>query len=218
MSEEIKPQYSSELFVSEGNLTKDPFDITKGDKEACAFRIACNTRNRHEDEATFFRSVIVQNASLAEHCLNSLSRGDRVLVYGMVTCNVWEDKDGNVNEQEEIRAIGVGASLRWHDVTIHEGRGYSRDDDDDDDEGDDRPARGRRRSRRGGDEDDRPARSRRGRRNEDPEDDDDDDDDEEERPSRRRSGGSRSSGRMNRSGGRRGVSRHTDDDDDDDDL
>ena len=57
-------------------------------------------------------------AALAENVVESIRKGDRVIVTGTVTTDRWPDKDtGEVRTAQVIKASDVGVSLRFHTAT-----------------------------------------------------------------------------------------------------
>jgi len=55
---------------------------------------------------------------LAEHCAESLARGNRVIVIGSLAARAWEDKDGNKRETWEITADAIGPDLTYATAVI----------------------------------------------------------------------------------------------------
>jgi single-strand DNA-binding protein len=106
----------------------------------------------------------------AEHCAESIFKGDRLIAVGEMHVRMWETNDGDPRTAIEMTADEIGPSLRWAEAKVTRlksgddrddrrggGRGRGRDRDDDD------RGRGRGERRGGGrDRDDRGGRSSRG--------------------------------------------------------
>jgi single-strand DNA-binding protein len=108
----------------EGNLTADPEHDTSGTGvEYARFSIAVNDRRLNEqtkiweDAGTVFHRVVVFNDQ-ARNVVDSLRKGDSVLVAGDLRFGTFTDKDENVRESRDIVADTVGASLRFATVSV----------------------------------------------------------------------------------------------------
>ena len=108
----------------EGNLTADPeHDTSENGVEYARFSVAVNDRRlneqtqRWEDAGTVFHRVVVFNDQ-ARHVIDSLRKGDSVLVAGDLHFGSYTDKDDNVRESRDIVAETIGASLRFATVEI----------------------------------------------------------------------------------------------------
>jgi single-strand DNA-binding protein len=108
----------------EGNLTADPeHDTSENGVEYARFSVAVNDRrlnedtNKWEDAGTVFHRVVVFNDQ-ARHVVDSLRKGDSVLVAGDLRFGSYTDKDDNVRESRDIVADTVAASLRFATVNI----------------------------------------------------------------------------------------------------
>lgn len=108
----------------EGNLTADPeHDTSEKGVEYARFSVAVNDRRlneqtqRWEDAGTVFHRVVVFNEQ-ARHVIDSLRKGDSVLVAGDLRFGSYTDKDDNVRESRDIVADTIGASLRFATVEI----------------------------------------------------------------------------------------------------
>lgn len=108
----------------EGNLTADPEHETSGNGvEYARFSIAVNDRrineetNRWEDAGTIFHRVVAFGDQ-ARHVVDSLRKGDSVLVAGDLRFGTYTDKDDNTRETRDIVADTVAASLRYATVTV----------------------------------------------------------------------------------------------------
>jgi len=108
----------------EGNLTADPeHDTSENGVEYARFSVAVNDRRlneqtqRWEDAGNVFHRVVVFNDQ-ARHVIDSLRKGDSVLVAGDLRFGTYTDKDDNVRESRDIVADTIGASLRFATVEI----------------------------------------------------------------------------------------------------
>ena len=107
-----------------GNLTADPEHGTSDDgTEYARFSVAVNGRRLNqetgqwEDGDTVFHRVVTFNEA-SRHVIDSLHKGDRVVVDGTMQFRSYKDKDGNMREGRDIVADEVAASLRFTTVTI----------------------------------------------------------------------------------------------------
>jgi single-strand DNA-binding protein len=108
----------------EGNLTADPeHDTSENGVEYARFSVAVNDRRLNEetkqweDAGTVFHRVVVFNEQ-ARHVVDSVRKGDSVLVAGDLRFGSYTDKDEKVRESRDIVADTVGASLRFAPVSI----------------------------------------------------------------------------------------------------
>ena len=67
------------------------------------------------DGKPLFIDVMV-NGKMAEHLIESVTKGDSILVTGTLEPNEWTDKDGNVRKEMRIKADTVGVGVRWSPV------------------------------------------------------------------------------------------------------
>jgi single-strand DNA-binding protein len=102
-----------------GNLTGDPeLRFTASGTAVATLNVGVNERRRNtktgewEDGNTTFFRVIVWNQP-AEHVAESLTRGMRVMVTGIMRQRSYEDKEGTTRYMWEITAEEVGVSLRY---------------------------------------------------------------------------------------------------------
>ncbi len=102
---------------AEGNLTSDPVLRTTSDGTPVANMRLAVTRQVKTAEGEFVDKTeyinVVAWRSLATNAVNSLSKGDRVVVVGDLRANNWEQKDGTTRYDNEIHATMLGTSLRW---------------------------------------------------------------------------------------------------------
>lgn len=113
-----------------GNLTGDPeLRFTRDGKGVATFTVASTPRrwDRQSNEwvdgdALFLRCSVWDKQ--AEHVVESLKKGDRVMVSGVLVQRTYE-KDGTKHTVYEVQAQEVGASLRWRSF-VHQSSGRSR--------------------------------------------------------------------------------------------
>ncbi len=92
-----------------GNLTDQPeLRHTESGIARAMFRVAVS--GRREQEASFFTVVVWRDQ--AEHAVESLSRGSRVVVVGRLQQRAWTTEDGSARSVVEVVAEELGASLR----------------------------------------------------------------------------------------------------------
>ncbi len=106
-------------FTMSGNLCRDPdLRYSAGAKAVCSFVIVNNHRYNsggswQTEETGMFMDVVVFGP-MAEHCAASLSKGDRVVVYGRLKPEEWTDNEGKKRNVTKLMATDVGLSLKWH--------------------------------------------------------------------------------------------------------
>ena len=107
-----------------GNLTADPEHGTSDDgTEYARFSVAVNDRRLNEqtgqweDGDTVFHRVVAFNEQ-SRHVVDSIHKGDRVVVDGDLRFRNYTDKDGNNREGRDIIADEVSASLKFATVSI----------------------------------------------------------------------------------------------------
>ena len=105
-----------------GNLTRDPEIIYTNEGMAIAeMRLAVNKRwkdkNGEDMEVVDYFNVTAWN-NLAENCVNSLKKGDRVIVNGHLNLRNWENKDGKKYNIINMTADIVAASLEFNKLKI----------------------------------------------------------------------------------------------------
>jgi single-strand DNA-binding protein len=99
-----------------GNVAAVPTLRLAGGVPVTSFRIGVTPRKRDKgaeswsDGETLWFSVTAWRA-LAEHCVTSLAKGDRVLVEGRLTQRTWTTDDGVERSSLEIDAVSVGLDL-----------------------------------------------------------------------------------------------------------
>ena len=77
------------------------------------FRVAVS--GRREQEASFFTVIVWRNQ--AEHAVESLTKGSRVVVLGRLQQRSWTAEDGSARSTVEVVVEELGASLRWATAT-----------------------------------------------------------------------------------------------------
>ena len=106
-----------------GNVTRDPElrYLTSGTALA-TFGIAWNNRykdrNGEQVEDTSFFDVTCWR-ELADNVSESISKGDRVIVYGKLDQRSWETQEGEKRSKVEITADEVAPSLRWATAQVN---------------------------------------------------------------------------------------------------
>ena len=101
-----------------GNVTRDPeLRFTQGGMAVANFGIAWNKRKQDgEEEVSFFNVSCFRQ--LAENVAESLTKGSRVVVYGMLQQRSWDTPDGDRRSTVEIIADDVAPSLKWASADI----------------------------------------------------------------------------------------------------
>jgi single-strand DNA-binding protein len=93
-----------------GNLTEVPeVRYTEAGIARAVFRVAVS--GRREQEASFFTVVVWRDQ--AEHAVESLSKGSRVVVVGRLQQRSWTAEEGSARSTIEVLAEELGPSLRW---------------------------------------------------------------------------------------------------------
>ena len=103
-----------------GNLTADPeLRYTQGGRPVASIRVACSDRvfndstKKWEDGPVSFYTVVAWG-QLAEHLVEVMQRGDRLVAEGRWTSQTWKDKDDNTQERVVLTARDAGPSLQWN--------------------------------------------------------------------------------------------------------
>jgi single-strand DNA-binding protein len=108
-----------------GNITRDPeLRFTPAGIAVANFGLAWNRKNRDGEESVSFFDITCWR-DLAENVAESLSKGNRVVVYGRLDQQTWENDNGERRSKVEVIADEVAPSLRWAtaDVTRTEFKG-----------------------------------------------------------------------------------------------
>jgi single-strand DNA-binding protein len=103
----------------EGRLTADPeLRFLPSGKALTNFTVVTEDRRKNEEtqkwegkDSTFWRCTAFDQ--MAENVVESLQKGDAVIVMGRIRQRDWQDKDGNNRTSYEVTVNEVGASLRW---------------------------------------------------------------------------------------------------------
>jgi single-strand DNA-binding protein len=106
-----------------GNLTADAeLRYTPTGIAAAAFTVASNPRIRDTDgawqdgEPLFYRVTAWRDE--AENIVESLRKGDPVIIIGRERANVWEDKHGQARRDHVVTADSVSVPLARHRVRL----------------------------------------------------------------------------------------------------
>lgn len=113
-----------------GNLTADPeLRFTPNGAAVANFTVASTPRtfdrqaNDYRDGTTLFMRCSAWR-NLAEHLAESLHRGDRVIVSGVLQAREWTDKDsGEQRSSTELQVDEVGPSLRYATAQVTKAQG-----------------------------------------------------------------------------------------------
>jgi single-strand DNA-binding protein len=105
-----------------GQLGADPeLRFTPSGVAVATFNVAVGERRRDnntgewKDAGTTWYRVIAWNA-MAEHVAESLQRGNRVMITGVMRQRSWENKEGVTQYTWELTADDIGASLKYSAV------------------------------------------------------------------------------------------------------
>jgi single-strand DNA-binding protein len=101
-----------------GNVTRDPeLRFTQGGMAVANFGVAWNKKKADgEEEVSFFNVSCFR--SLAENVAESITKGSRVVIYGMLQQRSWDTPDGDRRSAVEIVADDVAPSLKWATAEI----------------------------------------------------------------------------------------------------
>ena len=108
-----------------GNVTRDPeLRFTPGGAPVANFGVAWNRKDQNDEEVVSFFDVTCWR-SLAENVAESITKGQRVIVYGRLDQRSWENQEGERRSKVEIVADDVAPSLVWAtaEITRNEFRG-----------------------------------------------------------------------------------------------
>ena len=102
-----------------GNLTADPELRTTGQGAQVASFTIANTAhmfnkqtNQYEDGAALFMRCSAWN-DLAQHCIQSLAKGMRVIAQGRLKQHSYQAQDGTNRTVVELQVDEIGPSLRY---------------------------------------------------------------------------------------------------------
>jgi single-strand DNA-binding protein len=97
-----------------GNLTDKPeVRCTEAGIARAMVRVAVS--GRRELEASFFTVVVWRDQ--AEHAVESLAKGSRVVVVGRLQQRTWTAEEGSTRSTVEVLADELGPNLRWATAT-----------------------------------------------------------------------------------------------------
>ncbi len=107
-----------------GNLTKDPeLKFTQDGTAVASFTVASTPRvfdraqvEWRDGEPLFLRCTVWR--AYAEHVVETLTKGMRVIVVGRLRQRVWEAPDGSKQTSFEVEVDEVGPALRWATATV----------------------------------------------------------------------------------------------------
>ena len=107
-----------------GRLVQDPSQqVTANGTKVTRFRIACNGRrfdrstNDWVNTDPVYMSVVCWR-QLGDNVMQSLSRGDAVLVVGRLTYHEWDDANNGRQSRYELQATAVGPDLSRYVTTL----------------------------------------------------------------------------------------------------
>lgn len=99
-----------------GNVAAAPGLRLAGGTPVTSFRVGATPRrfdratDTWSDAETLWFTVTAWRG-LAEHCVTSLAKGDRVVVHGRLTQKTWTPEDGSPRPGLEVEALTVGLDL-----------------------------------------------------------------------------------------------------------
>ena len=101
-----------------GNVTRDPeLRFTPGGAPVANFGLAWNRKDQNGEEVVSFFDITCWR-SLAENVAESITKGQRVIVYGRLDQRSWENQEGERRSKVEIVADEVAPSLVWATAEI----------------------------------------------------------------------------------------------------
>ncbi|OHD70152.1 MAG: hypothetical protein A2W19_05020 [Spirochaetes bacterium RBG_16_49_21] len=94
----------------EGNVTHEPtMKKTKTGKSVCSFSLAFHHNSGSESEEGVSYIDVDTWDRLAEICSDNIRKGKRVMVFGMLRQDRWEDDDGKKHSRHKI----IGKEIRF---------------------------------------------------------------------------------------------------------
>jgi single-strand DNA-binding protein len=99
-----------------GNVVANPEMKFVGDSSVTTFSIAVNKKRGEETYTSYFDCAVW--GPFGENVANTLSKGDRVLVFGEMKQRSYEDKNGNKRSAVELQVEAVGPELRFATATV----------------------------------------------------------------------------------------------------
>ena len=101
-----------------GNVTKDPeLRFTPGGAPVANFGLAWNRKDQNGEEVVSFFDITCWR-SLAENVAESITKGQRVIVYGRLDQRSWENQEGERRSKVEIVADEVALCIVWATAEI----------------------------------------------------------------------------------------------------
>jgi len=101
-----------------GNVTRDPeLRFTPGGAPVANFGLAWNRKDQNDEDVACFFDITCWR-SLAENVAESITKGQRVIVYGRLDQRSWENQEGERRSKVEIVADEVAPSLVWATAEI----------------------------------------------------------------------------------------------------
>ncbi len=100
-----------------GNLTRDPeLKFTQSGLPVANFSIAVSEGTKDNPKTSFYD--VSAWRSLAQNAVDSLHKGLRVVVFGVLDQSNWEDNDGNKRTRVQVTAEALGPDLRFHTAHV----------------------------------------------------------------------------------------------------
>lgn len=90
--------------------------ITQSGKSVCNFDIAVNTGKGEEKKTEWYRVTCWDQ--LADNVVACLTKGNRVIVWGVPDIEEYTDKEGNTRKQKKINAWSVGIDLNFQQASL----------------------------------------------------------------------------------------------------
>jgi len=119
----LRSHFNMNTVTVVGNLTREPeIRFFQGDKSVVNTGLAINKSFKNasgewQEETDFVDLSIWQNAG-AENVANSLSKGDRVIVSGVLKQNTWQTDGGENRSKIEITVLEIGPTMKWAEVSV----------------------------------------------------------------------------------------------------
>lgn len=100
-----------------GNIVKDPeMRYTNNGKAVASFSVAVSKKRGDEEYTSYFDCSAW--SPLAENVVDTLRKGDRVVLFGALTQDRFE-KDGQKRSAVTLTVDAIGPELRFAKATIH---------------------------------------------------------------------------------------------------
>ena len=107
-----------------GNLVSDPeMRFTNETGTAVAnVSVACtpsvrNDKGEFVDGDTVYHNIVIWK-TLAENFVESAHKGDRVVVFGRLVADIWEDEEGNKRTNYKVNVIDIGLSTQYATAVV----------------------------------------------------------------------------------------------------